>query len=110
MILALALQLAATSPHTATERDQPTASAETVTIHQDKYGVPHIYGPTDASVVFGLMYAQAEGNFWLLEEDYPDGLGRRAEVYGDSILVGDACLSAAVSYHIATTRASGSRR
>ena len=44
--------------------------AKTVTIHRDKFGVPHIYGPTDASVVFGLMYAQAEDNFWQLEEDY----------------------------------------
>jgi len=28
-------------------------------IYRDTYGVPHIYGKTDADVVFGLMYAQA---------------------------------------------------
>jgi hypothetical protein len=60
MILALAFQLAASSPYSAAERDQWDRVAKTVTIHRDKYGVPHVYGRTDASVVFGVMYAQAE--------------------------------------------------
>jgi len=90
MILALALQLASASPpYSAAERDQWDRVAKTVTIHRDKFGVPHIYGPTDASVVFGLMYAQAEDNFWQLEEDYLEDLGRRAEVYGDTAVAGD---------------------
>ena len=37
--------------------------AKTVTIHRDRCGVPQIYAPTDASVVFGLMYAQADATF-----------------------------------------------
>jgi acyl-homoserine lactone acylase PvdQ len=37
--------------------------AKRVTIHRDTYGVPHVYAPTDASVVFGLMYAQADATF-----------------------------------------------
>jgi acyl-homoserine-lactone acylase len=63
--------------------------ANSVTIYRDSYGVPHIFGKTDASVVFGLMYAQAEDNFWQLEEDYISKLGRAAEVYGSSRLTGD---------------------
>jgi len=63
--------------------------ARSVTIYRDKFGVPHIYGRTDASVVFGLMYAQAEDNFWQLEEDHINKLGRAAEVYGASRLTGD---------------------
>jgi acyl-homoserine-lactone acylase len=63
--------------------------ARSVTIYRDVYGVPHIYGRTDASVVFGLMYAQAEDNFWQLEEDHINKLGRAAEVYGSSRLAGD---------------------
>jgi len=68
--------------------------ARRVTIHRDAYGVPHIYGPTDASVVFGLMYAQAEDNFWQIEEDYIRRLGRAAEVHGEAQLAGDALLRA----------------
>src|SRR2546421_4468273 len=34
--------------------------AHSVTIYRDTYGVPHVYGPTDASCVFGYAYAQAE--------------------------------------------------
>lgn len=63
--------------------------ARSVTIYRDSYGVPHIYGRTDESVVFGLMYAQAEDNFWQLEEDHFNKLGRAAEVYGSSRLAAD---------------------
>ncbi|MFP6752303.1 MAG: penicillin acylase family protein, partial [Pirellulaceae bacterium] len=31
--------------------------ARRVTIHRDSYGVPHVYGPTDESVVFAYLYA-----------------------------------------------------
>ena len=34
--------------------------ATKVTIDRDKFGVPHVYGPTDASVVFGFTYARAD--------------------------------------------------
>lgn len=67
----------------------PEKFARSVTIYRDTYGVPHIFGRTDESVVFGLMYAQAEDNFWQLEEDHINKLGRAAEVYGSSRLVGD---------------------
>lgn len=62
---------------------QTTKLARSVTIYRDTWGVPHIYGPTDAAVVFGLMYAQAEDNYWQVEEDYIHGLGRAAEMYGE---------------------------
>jgi len=62
----------------------PRELAQSVTIYRDTYGVPHIYGPTDAAVVFGLMYAQAEDNFWQIEETYIRALGRAAELYGPS--------------------------
>lgn len=41
--------------------------AQSVTIYRDYYGVPHIYGPTNASVVFGFMYARAEDEFFRIE-------------------------------------------
>lgn len=67
----------------------PARLARSVTVHRDGWGVPHIYGPSDASVVFGLMYAQAEDNFWQLEETFIRDLGRAAEVHGPSRLRDD---------------------
>src|SRR5436190_24298035 len=32
--------------------------ARTVTIYRDTYGVPHVFGRTDAGTVFGFAYAQ----------------------------------------------------
>ena len=46
------------------------ARAEGVTIIRDDWGVPHIYGKTDADTVFGLMYAQAEDDFYRVETNF----------------------------------------
>jgi acyl-homoserine-lactone acylase len=70
-------------------RDPASQMARQVTIYRDAYGVPHIYAPTDAACVFGLMYAQAEDNFWQLENDYIWWLGREAEIHGESRLMDD---------------------
>ena len=59
------------------------ADAATVTIHRDAWGVPHVSGPTDASVVFGYTYAQAQDNFWQIEDTLIQALGRYAEVMGE---------------------------
>ncbi len=63
--------------------------AAAVTIHRDAWGVPHIFGPTDESVVFGYMYAQAEDNFWQVEDSMIQSLGRAAEVNGEAALADD---------------------
>lgn len=63
--------------------------ARSVTIYRDTYGVPHIFGPTDASCVFGYAYAQAEDNFWQVEDSYIRALGRASEVYGERTLSDD---------------------
>ena len=51
--------------------------------------MPHVYGPTDASCVFGFIYAQAEDYFWQIEDSYLRSLGRAAEVYGEKSLPDD---------------------
>ncbi|MBC7622092.1 MAG: penicillin acylase family protein, partial [Aeromicrobium sp.] len=43
------------------------AQAKRVTIIRDKWGIPPIYGKTDADVVFGLLYAHAEDDFTRIE-------------------------------------------
>ena len=37
--------------------------AQAVTIVRDTWGIPHVYGKTDADAVFGVAYAQAEDDF-----------------------------------------------
>ena len=63
--------------------------SSSVTIHRDEWGVPHIDGPTDESVVFGFAYAQAEDYFWQIEDTYLQCIGRYAEVIGESGLESD---------------------
>jgi acyl-homoserine-lactone acylase len=63
--------------------------ARTVTIYRDTYGVPHVFGRTDASTVFGFAYAQAEDNFWRVEENFIRAVGRASEVYGERTLDDD---------------------
>lgn len=63
--------------------------AKQVTITRDTWGVPHIYGKTDADVVFGLLYTQCEDDFDRVEMNYIDAIGRLAEVEGESALYHD---------------------
>ncbi len=63
--------------------------AKQVTIIRDNYGIPHIYGKTDAHAVFGLLYAQCEDDFKRVEMNYIEKLGRMAEVKGESALYDD---------------------
>ena len=63
--------------------------ARNVTIIRDDWGIPHIYGKTDADAVFGLIYAQAEDDFNRVERNYLSSLGRLAEAEGESGIYGD---------------------
>ncbi|MEP2668608.1 MAG: acylase [Cyclobacteriaceae bacterium] len=60
-----------------------------VTIIRDKYGVPHVFGKTDADAVFGLIYAQCEDDFNRVEVNYINAMGRMAEVEGEESLMSD---------------------
>lgn len=63
--------------------------AHSATIYRDAYGVPHVFGPTDAACVFGYAYAQAEDNFWQIEDNYLRALGRASEVHGEESFADD---------------------
>lgn len=67
----------------------PRELAANVVIRRDRWGTPHISGPTDAAVVFGFAYAQAEDFFWQIEDSYILGLGRYSEVHGPAGLNSD---------------------
>src|SRR5216117_2667507 len=66
------------------EKDRFNAEAKRVTIIRDDWGLPHIYGKTDADVVFGLMYAQAEDDFNRIETNYIYSQGRLAKAEGEA--------------------------
>ena len=63
--------------------------AANTTIIRDDFGVPHIYGKTDADAVFGLLYAQCEDDFNRVEQNYIWATGRLAEVEGEKALYSD---------------------
>jgi acyl-homoserine-lactone acylase len=87
LLLALAFSTvacAAGAPDSEVGRWQ--ARAANVTIIRDDWGVPHIYAPTDADAVFGLMYAQAEDDFPRIEENFLNSQGRLAEAVGESAI------------------------
>jgi len=66
-----------------------TKQAKNVTIIRDNWGIPHVYGKSDADAVFGLLYAQCEDDFKRVEMNYIEKLGRMAEVKGESSLYED---------------------
>jgi acyl-homoserine lactone acylase PvdQ len=63
--------------------------AHNVTIIRDNWGVPHVYGKTDADAVFGVIYAQAEDDFNRIERNYLNGMGRLAEAEGEAEIYRD---------------------
>jgi acyl-homoserine-lactone acylase len=79
---------AATAPsisaaHASPELARWIKTAQRVTIMRDKWGIPHVFGKTDADAVFGLMYAQSEDDFNRVELNYINAMGRLAEVEGE---------------------------
>ena len=76
-------------PFSAAEIKRWQTQAQNVTIIRDNYGVPHIYGKTDADAVFGLLFAQCEDDFKRVELNYIEKLGRMAEVKGEAELYND---------------------
>jgi acyl-homoserine-lactone acylase len=65
------------------------AQAADITIIRDEWGIPHIYGKTDADAVFGVMYAQAEDDFNRVEVNYMNAMGLLAQAEGESQIFKD---------------------
>jgi len=60
-----------------------------VRILRDTWGVPHVFGHTDADVAFGLAYAHAEDDFATIQGALLAARGRLASVYGRSAAPND---------------------
>jgi len=74
---------------TASVNDGLFEQAKAITIIRDKWGIPHVYGKTDADAVFGAVYAQAEDDFNRIEINYLNAMGRLAEAEGEQALYRD---------------------
>jgi acyl-homoserine lactone acylase PvdQ len=76
----------------AAELHRYEGEARQVSIVRDRWGIPHIYGKTDATAVFGLMYAECQNDFSRVEKNYLEMLGRQAEAYGEGYLYNDVMM------------------
>src|SRR5437899_1981175 len=93
-LLIIAIMCTAACDRAVTARgDSPEPSwareAQNVTIIRDNWGIPHVYGKSDADAVFGVIYAQAEDDFNRIETNYLNALGRLAEAEGESAMFQD---------------------
>jgi acyl-homoserine lactone acylase PvdQ len=90
--LILLLLLATTAPGLAaqdTELARWEARAARVEIIRDNWGIPHVYAPTDADAVFGMMYAQCEDDFARVERNYLEATGQLALALGSAHIYHD---------------------
>ncbi|MEQ9466769.1 MAG: acylase [Ekhidna sp.] len=89
ILILLLLTTFACTPKTSDQVEKWESRAENVTIIRDDFGVPHIYGKTDADAVFGLLYAQCEDDFRRVERNFTWAIGRLAETEGEEALYSD---------------------
>ncbi|MGE3960005.1 MAG: acylase [Vicinamibacterales bacterium] len=73
----------------ATPASPGAARAQRITIARDSWGIPHVSAKTDADVVFGVMYAQAEDDFNRVETNLINAMGRLAEAEGEAEIFRD---------------------
>jgi acyl-homoserine lactone acylase PvdQ len=74
---------------TPTEIAKWKSQADNITIVRDRWGVPHIYGKTDADVVFGMLFTQCEDDFPRVERNYLAATARMAEAEGENFIYHD---------------------
>nr|WP_298925898.1 acylase [uncultured Erythrobacter sp.] len=79
---------------------QRTYSAEII---RDEFGVPKIYGKTDADVAFGVAIAQAEDDFFTLQDVVAMSRGRYGAIAGEEGAMFDYV------YHLLDARGTATR-
>lgn len=82
MLVMTGASLALWEPLTATSPSAPRFKPSDVRIARDAYGVPHIFGKTDADVAYGIAYAHSEDDFATLQEVLAMTRGRAGAMLG----------------------------
>ncbi|HOT50344.1 MAG TPA: penicillin acylase family protein, partial [Candidatus Hydrogenedentes bacterium] len=72
-----------------------------VRILRDTWGVPHVFGKTDADTAFGIGFAHSEDDFATIQESLLAGRGELASVKGLKGMPTDL-LAAADEYEVIT--------
>lgn len=67
----------------------PAPGTYDVRILRDTWGVPHVFGRTDADVAYGLAWAHAEDDFETLQGSLAAARGRLAAAYGREMAPND---------------------
>ena len=84
LILVAFIGLATWEPFFAHQGKAPDGDREySAEIIRSEYGVPHIYGKTDADVAFGVAIAQSEDDFFTLQDVIAMARGRYGAIAGE---------------------------
>lgn len=83
LVVVAAVSLAFWEPLTAEAPPVPVFKPADVRIARDNFGVPHIFGKTDADVAYGVAYAHAEDDFSTLQEVLAMTRGRAGAMLGE---------------------------
>ncbi len=83
-VIVVAIGLAIWEPLAATAAPPPPARSYDVRIVRDTFGVPHIFGTTDADVGYGIAYAHAEDDFMTLQDVIAMTRGRFGALNGQA--------------------------
>ncbi|MXO74909.1 acylase [Altererythrobacter aerius] len=78
-----AIGLMTWEPFAASPAPAPPARAYSAEIVRDEWGVPHIYGRTDADVAYGVAQAHAEDDFFTLQDVIAMTRGRYGAIRGE---------------------------
>ena len=82
-VLMLAVAVLATwEPFFASAANPPTGRTYSAEIIRDEFGVPHIYGKTDADTAFGVAIAHSEDDFFTLQDVVAMSRGRYGAIAG----------------------------
>lgn len=81
-LVPLAIAALIWEPITATKMAPPKLVNYDARIVRDEYGVPHIFGTTDADAAYGLAYAHSEDDFETLQQVVAMTRGRAGAILG----------------------------
>ena len=99
LVVVAAAALAIWEPLTAKPPAAPTFKPTDVQIARDKFGVPHIFGKTDADVAYGIAFAHAEDDFSTLQEVLAMTRGRAGAMLGAGTFKSEDTRQLVEQYH-----------
>ena len=104
LLLIVAIALMVWEPFTAQRYAAPAQRNYTAEIIRDEFGVPTIYGDTDADVAFGVAIAQSEDDFATLQDVIAMSRGRYGAIAGQDGAAFD------YAYHLLDARGTAERK